>query len=89
MKKMLVLIMAVLMVISNVLLMTGCGDKDTTKEVRFREYHGYYGDTAWSACEEDYEIYKNDSVEIDDEISEEYINGERVYYFYTYITIAE
>ena len=87
MKKMLVLIMAVLMIIGINGLVTGCGTvKD--EEIVLRDYHGYYGDSAWSACEEDYEDYKNSGVDVSD-IGEEYIYGERVYYFYTLYTIAD
>ena len=85
MKKMLVLIMAVLMIVISGLV-TGCGSKE--EEVKLRDYHGWYGDSAWSSCEEAYEEYKKAGYEVS-EIGEEYLGTDRVYYFYTYITIAD
>ena len=85
MKKFMLVLIAVLMIV-NGLVVTGCGNKD--KETKLRDYHGYYGEHAWSACEEDHESYANSGVEVS-EIMEEFIYGEQYYYFYTYITIAD
>ena len=78
MKKTLVKIIVMIMVVVGIMVLTGCG-KTEEKEM---DYHGYYGDSAWSACESAYEEYRKNGVEVT-EITEEFIYGERYYVFYT------
>lgn len=78
MKKMLVKIIVMIIVVVGIMVLTGCG-KTEEKEMN---YHGYYGDSAWSACESAHEEYRKNGVEVT-EITEEFIYGERYYIFYT------
>lgn len=84
MKKMLVLVIAVLMIIGVNGLVTGCGKEEPTK---IAERHGWYGDKAWSTCESAHDEYEREGYEVS-EIMDEYLYDYHVYYFYTY-TIAE
>ena len=75
---MLVKIIVMIIVVVGIMVLTGCGKTEEKK----MDFHGYYGDSAWSECESSHEEYRNNGVEVT-EITEEFIYGERYYVFYT------
>lgn len=85
MKKILVTIMAGIMALTGITV-TGC-TKD--EEIVLRDYHGYYGEYAYRACEEARNEYIDGGYEVTEIIEEKLGTGnETVYCFYTLYRVA-